>query len=865
MKQFLLLAAGALLSAAAGNAKVHFNEQFPYNEGNLYKQGEWLRNDAATSLPVTVTPLSLIYPGYQSAEIGGAAHITQGAAGVAETLKRYFPSGVASGTVFYFSTLVKVEKVGDNAHFVGVFGPSSTSVADGKKNNAYLRLYAVKEETDPTKFHFGIAKGNINPDAVTSTAYNVGETYLALCRYEKVEGSKNDVLSLWVNPSPVEAEAGTPDATTTAGTDISTSGAAGVALFGSSSSTKIAPEVTLDAVRVADTWAELFAADQTPIPTPEFAASFSARECEQTLYKCGFDSVDDLQGWTLTGASSNWMLAQTAIQKVPDFKTINPDSKKSLFCRYTTTDRDDLFTSPAVEVPAKAKVDFWSAFSPIFLIHGKMILEVHCNGEVTTLWNSFMWAQTNGIDDTKWNHFEYPLDEWEGKTVSFAFRYKGNGGEDFLIDDFRVSCAATSDDAKVNIVPGASVNFIDLSGSEAVKWNWLFPGADVASSTEQNPTVTYSTPGVYDVTLTSETAAGKSSTLTRTAFVTVKPEPPTAIIGIPSNAYFSPEASLVVPLETPVEFADLSTGNPTSRTWSFPGTDTPTSNEVNPSVKYVTPGVYDVDLAVESAAGSSSTYIYMVKAGQPSRVWNIAPWENGSLSLLELGFFGNYGGTNWLGMDEFAEAFSRPMAPMKVDAVDVWFAAATLSEASKSAPITVTLRTVGSDGMPDAVKASATLPASELVDASETYNSPTTFTFPEAVNLDEPFFVTIGGFPNAEGDQVAMYAIRRNEGGESTVYHYMHDEEDPYQFTGPARWYRNSEEPISFAMAPHILFTNVPSTPGTPDGLTLPTAVPSSSAPVEWFTLQGVRVSAPTSPGLYLRRQGASATKHLQK
>ena len=862
MKRFLTVAAGALMVAAAGNAKVHFNEQFAYPEGPLYKQGEWLRNDSETSVPVTVTPASLTREGYQAATLGGAAHITQQGVGPAETLKRYFPSGVATGDVFYFSTLVKVEKVGDNAHFIGVFGYSSTYVADTKKNNAYLRLYAVKNEANPAKFHFGIAKGNINPDAVTEATYNVGETYLAVCRYEKVEGTKNDVLSLWINPTAVEAEAGIPAATTTAGSDMLGTGAAGVALFGSSSSQKMAPDVTVDAVRVADTWAELFAAEETAAPpVAEFAASFSAAQCEQTIYRCGFDSTDDIQGWTLTGATSNWMLAQTAIPKVLDFKTINPDSKKSLFCRYTTTDRNDLFTSPAVEIPAGAKVDFWSAFSPIFLIHGKMTLEVHCNGEVTTLWNSFMWAQTNGIDDTRWNHFEYPLTQFEGKTVNFAFRYKGNGGEDFLIDDFRVSCAATSDDAKVNIVPGAQVNFLDLSGKEAVKWAWQFPGADTETSTEQNPTVTYSNPGVYDVTLTAETASGKSSTLTRTAFVTVKALPPTAIIGIPNNAYFSPEASLVVPLETPVEFADLSTGNPTDRTWLFPGTDTPTSNEVNPSVKYITPGVYDVDLTVESPAGTSSTYIYMVKAGQPSRIWNIAPWENGSLASLPLGFFGHYGGTNWLGMAEFAEEMAQPMAPMSVSAVDVWFAAATLSEASKSAPITVTLRSKGTDGMPASLLATATLAASELVDASESYNAPTTFTFPTPVAINEPFFVTIGGFPNQEGDEVAMYTIRREEGGESTVYHYAHDEENPYEFTGPAHWYKNSDEAVSFAIAPHITFTN---TTG-PDGITATTATPSPTTPVEWYTLQGVRVAAPTAPGLYLRRQGTATTKHLTR
>jgi hypothetical protein len=37
------------------------------------------------------------------------------------------------------------------------------------------------------------------------------------------------------------------------------------------------------------------------------------------------------------------------------------------------------------------------------------------------------------------------------------------------------------------------------------------------------------------------------------------------------------------------------------------------------------------------------------------------------------------------------------------------------------------------------------------------------------------------------------------------------------------------------------------------------------NAPVEYYNLNGVRIANPTDPGLYIRRQGATATKVVIK
>lgn len=48
---------------------------------------------------------------------------------------------------------------------------------------------------------------------------------------------------------------------------------------------------------------------------------------------------------------------------------------------------------------------------------------------------------------------------------------------------------------------GNSAYFMDISLNEATSWTWYFPGGIPATSTDQNPTVTYPTVGTYDVAL----------------------------------------------------------------------------------------------------------------------------------------------------------------------------------------------------------------------------------------------------------------------------------------------------------------------------------------------------------------------------
>jgi len=72
-----------------------------------------------------------------------------------------------------------------------------------------------------------------------------------------------------------------------------------------------------------------------------------------------------------------------------------------------------------------------------------------------------------------------------------------------------------------SVCTGSSINFFDRSfNGEVDSWIWEFPGGNPATSTSQNPTVSYTTPGIYNVTLTTTNASGSNSK-TKTQLISV--------------------------------------------------------------------------------------------------------------------------------------------------------------------------------------------------------------------------------------------------------------------------------------------------------------------------------------------------------
>ena len=226
-----------------------------------------------------------------------------------------------------------------------------------------------------------------------------------------------------------------------------------------------------------------------------------------------------------------------------------------------------------------------------------------------------------------------------------------------------------------------TVNFQDLSSGNTTSWAWSFPGGTPSSSTQQNPTVVYNTPGTYDVTLVA-TSPGGSSTYTQQGFITVLAPPSasfsstvngatasftngsvnamtynwafgdgsTSSMQNPGHTYLedgtytvtltainncgsttftqtvtivtAPNAAFTVNNTagcTPfaVQFSNQSSPNATTFNWTFAGAQPGASNLENPSATWDTPGTYQVTLIASNAAGSDTTTMMITANGIP--------------------------------------------------------------------------------------------------------------------------------------------------------------------------------------------------------------------------------------------------------
>jgi len=139
-----------------------------------------------------------------------------------------------------------------------------------------------------------------------------------------------------------------------------------------------------------------------------------------------------------------------------------------------------------------------------------------------------------------------------------------------LIDDIMVKGAPVSapvasfDGTPTTICQGSSVTFNDNSINLPTSWSWTFAGGTPATSTAQNPTVTYNTAGTYNVSLVATNSSGSSPTFTRTSYITVTTTPAAAgtITG----------TATVCPGQAGVTYTVPSIARATSYTWAYSGT-----------------------------------------------------------------------------------------------------------------------------------------------------------------------------------------------------------------------------------------------------------------------------------------------------
>lgn len=575
-------------------------------------------------------------------------------------------------------------------------------------------------------------------------------------------------------------------------------------------------------------------------------ADFTAEECKKIYYQMGWDSIEEASTWKYYGIhpTNYWTLTEApSLWGTQPFSTIDPASQYSLSLMYSASAQRERAVSPAIEILPNSTVEFYACFSGVWLVFANWALKVTDmdDGTETVLVDGFKWAQANAFTGPRWVRFQCDLSHLAGKTCQFEFLYEGANGDDMSIDGFKLLQENQGENTQISILQGESVHFRDLSIGHPTAWAWSFEGASTPTSSEQNPVVTYNQTGTFSVSLT-VSKEGDSDTCTKEQFVVVNVEAPAAHIGLPEEAYLSPWAAAFVPAGKPLTFTDASTGHPDTWAWTFEGTDIATSDEQNPTVTYTTEGQYGLDLTVSNAAGSDRDFLVnAIKAGGACDIWNIEPEENSDLVQITMGWYGNYAGSNWLGMTAFAEKFHAPSAEASIDKVTVYFAN-TVAE-NKNAKITAAICKADAQGNPGDALAETSLKVSELAcDKQEVV--PTDFLFAQPVEVEGDFFVQLSGFPN-EGatDDVAVFCVLRGVGQRNSVYHLLEDEDANYQPLGTYTWFANTDDPLSMAVTAHLQYNNAID---NLDDLTAP------AAPAVRYNLNGYRTQ--TDKGLIIEK-----------
>jgi len=199
----------------------------------------------------------------------------------------------------------------------------------------------------------------------------------------------------------------------------------------------------------------------------------------------------------------------------------------------------------------------------------------------------------------------------------------GGGGSTSVIIAPEAAFLATPTSGVYDLV----VTFSENNVGEIESRLWDF--GDGNTSTDQDPTHTYTSPGIFAVSLT-VTGPGGTSTFTCDPCVEVLELPPTAGFDVtPTSGTY----------DLLVSFTDASTGVITSKLWDFG--DGTTSEEENPNHLYTEAGTYSVSLMVTGPGGGDTMVCdSCITVLDPPPVANFLVTPTSGAGPLEVAFTG---------------------------------------------------------------------------------------------------------------------------------------------------------------------------------------------------------------------------------
>jgi len=247
------------------------------------------------------------------------------------------------------------------------------------------------------------------------------------------------------------------------------------------------------------------------------------------------------------------------------------------------------------------------------------------------------------------NCFSVNLSAFIGQQVLIKFEGYNAGtlGNNLYVDNINITGVAVSQPPiadftanSTSVCAGQTINFTDLSSNSPTSWSWSFPGGTPNTSTLQNPSVTYNTPGTYNVSLTATNSIG-SDTEIKTDYVIVVTSPnavATASTPVCAGANINLNAQTV---------------SGATYSWSGPGSfSSSQQNPVRPNATLAMAGTYTLTVTT-SGCSSTSTVNVVVNAAPNATASSNSPICDGGFIELNAGTVS--GATySWSGPDGYS-------------------------------------------------------------------------------------------------------------------------------------------------------------------------------------------------------------------
>jgi PKD repeat protein len=242
-------------------------------------------------------------------------------------------------------------------------------------------------------------------------------------------------------------------------------------------------------------------------------------------------------------------------------------------------------------------------------------------------------ATTSGFvpsGNSQWRHETIDLSSFAGSSrVILRMKAISGNGNYMYIDNVNITGVTSSTPPTANFTPsvttvcaGQSVTFTNSSTGAGNSYSWSFPGGTPSSSTATSPTITYSTPGTYSVSLQATNGNG-TNTATQNNSITVNaiPSAPTITPGGPTTFCQGGNVVLTSSAASGNTWSNNSTGTTltasTSGNYTVSGCVSPASSAVtvtvnpNPTVSFGSVSqlcVYDAPITLTQGSPAGGTY-----------------------------------------------------------------------------------------------------------------------------------------------------------------------------------------------------------------------------------------------------------------